>query len=331
MANLYRNREGATQSASLYNVYKNRSYRCSIDMMGNALIQPTMYFNLRNIPMFSGPYMITKVTHRISNNGFDTFFDGQRQPFYSIPSIDNLLQSLSTKILTTLRERIESQEKVINDRNTEIALKSSIVNKANTDGAILTQNQSCQEKLNTSFTQYTNETPSQTTITFNNAKQLIANRINTITTLTPQNKEKLLIFMMGTMFIETGRLFNKFLSYDNNYAGVRLDINPYGAGATTYFNSTYYCINRGEIKNIPYVSFSNFENFVDFFISKYRDKASSIQFIEGDDNKTIENLTRAYVISWPTNIGANVWNSLIKDTKEKLEAKMKYVFDYLVQ
>ena len=57
-------------------------------MMGNALIQPTMYFNVRNIPMFSGPYMITTVKHRITENGFDTSFEGIRQPFYSLPKID---------------------------------------------------------------------------------------------------------------------------------------------------------------------------------------------------------------------------------------------------
>ena len=329
MANLYRNRQGSTQSASLYNVYRNRSYKCSIDMMGNALIQPTMYFNLRHIPMFSGPYMITKVSHRINLNGFDTTFEGQRQPFYSIPSIDNLLQSLSTQILKSIKERVESQEKVINDRNTEIALKSSVVNKANTIEATLTQNQSCQEKLNTSFTQYTNQTPTETTITFGNAKQIIENRINTITTLPTVNKAKLLLFIMSTMYIESGK-GQKFVSYDHNYSGIRLDINPYGAAATTYFKNTYYCINRGEIKNIPYVSFTNFENFVDFFIAKYRDKISSLQLFEDNDTQNIKNITRAYVISWPSNIEVKVWDDLIDSTKEKLQEKVNVIYQYLL-
>ena len=184
-------------------------------------------------------------------------------------------------------------------------------------------------KLNTSFTQYTNQTPAQTTITFNNAKQIIANRINANTTLPTLSKNKLLIFIMSTMYIETGK-GQKFVSYDHNYAGIRLDINPYGAGATTYFTNTYYCASRGEIKNIPYVSFSSFENFVDFFISKYSGKVSSIQYVENDEEKTIRNFTRAYVISWPTNIEVKTWNELIDQTKEKLEAKVKYVFDYLV-
>jgi hypothetical protein len=35
MANQGGNRGGATQSVSLYNLYKNRSYTCNIDMLGN--------------------------------------------------------------------------------------------------------------------------------------------------------------------------------------------------------------------------------------------------------------------------------------------------------
>jgi hypothetical protein len=57
--------EQSTQNVSLYNLYKNRSYECRVESMGNAMIQPTMYFNLRNVPMFRGPYMIQDVEHTI--------------------------------------------------------------------------------------------------------------------------------------------------------------------------------------------------------------------------------------------------------------------------
>ena len=43
MANLGKNRRSTSQSVSLYNLYKNRSYNCSVEMMGCALIQPMMY------------------------------------------------------------------------------------------------------------------------------------------------------------------------------------------------------------------------------------------------------------------------------------------------
>jgi hypothetical protein len=59
-------RNVATQNVSLYNLYKQRSYQCSVVCLGNALLQPTMYFNLRHVPMFNGPYFITEVDHNIT-------------------------------------------------------------------------------------------------------------------------------------------------------------------------------------------------------------------------------------------------------------------------
>ena len=53
---------GATSmaSTSLFNVYANRSYTAQISCMGNVTIQPTQYFQLRYLPMFKGPYLISK-------------------------------------------------------------------------------------------------------------------------------------------------------------------------------------------------------------------------------------------------------------------------------
>ena len=53
--------------------------------MGNVMIQPTMYFYLKNIPMFKGSYWITEVSHKISNNTISTSFKGTRIPYASLP------------------------------------------------------------------------------------------------------------------------------------------------------------------------------------------------------------------------------------------------------
>jgi hypothetical protein len=63
---------------NLYNVYAVRSYTTEIEMMGNAMIQPMMYFQLDNIPMFHGAYMITRVKHNIKPNYMSTNFTGVR-------------------------------------------------------------------------------------------------------------------------------------------------------------------------------------------------------------------------------------------------------------
>jgi len=43
---------------NLYNLYENRAYKATVSGLGNAMIQPTQYFQLDNIPMFNGAYLI---------------------------------------------------------------------------------------------------------------------------------------------------------------------------------------------------------------------------------------------------------------------------------
>jgi hypothetical protein len=330
MANQNRNRGGTTQSVSLYNVYRNRSYKCSIDMMGNALIQPTMYFNLRNIPMFSGPYMITNIQHRISENGFDTTFEGQRQPFYSIPAIDSLLQSLTTKILETLKERLEQQDKEIQDKNNIIAQKSDVINRINGDKNVLTANQNCASNLNSSFSNYTNITPTKTTITFGDAKEKIREKINK-TTLDNNSKLKLWDFISGTMYAESGN-GQSYSSYDHNYASINLNINPWGGSITGFFNQKYYCVNRGQNKNIPLASFNSFDDFLDFFIGKFSPKVSKIvnyDLTDQNDTSYKEKLAKANVTLWPSNLEDKVWDDLPQQEKTKLGNKMATPLEYL--
>jgi len=62
----------------LYNVYSVRSYSAEITMMGCLQIQPYMYFQLNNIPMFKGGYMIIKTSHKIKPNSVETTFKGSR-------------------------------------------------------------------------------------------------------------------------------------------------------------------------------------------------------------------------------------------------------------
>jgi hypothetical protein len=63
---------------NLFNVYSVRAYQATIESMGNAMIQPMMYFQLNNIPMFKGGYLITNVTHKIRPNNMSTTFKGVR-------------------------------------------------------------------------------------------------------------------------------------------------------------------------------------------------------------------------------------------------------------
>lgn len=76
---------GVGAGQDIYSIYSNRSYDCRVDMMGCANIMPMMYFQLNNLPMFKGAYMIMSVEHNIQNNMMTTSFVGQRQSKYLTP------------------------------------------------------------------------------------------------------------------------------------------------------------------------------------------------------------------------------------------------------
>jgi hypothetical protein len=63
---------------NLFDIYNNRSYSVEVEMLGCAQIQPFMYFQLNNIPMFYGAYTIINTTHHIKPNHMTTTFKGVR-------------------------------------------------------------------------------------------------------------------------------------------------------------------------------------------------------------------------------------------------------------
>ena len=90
-----------TVSQNLFNIYSTRSYSCEVESMGNAQIQPMMYFQLNNIPMFRGAYMIQRVKHSLRPGYMTTTFTGVRINKWITPLVNegsmfmNILGSLS--------------------------------------------------------------------------------------------------------------------------------------------------------------------------------------------------------------------------------------------
>ena len=65
-------------SQNLFNVYQTRSYSAEVTALGMPLIQPMMYFQLNNVPMFRGAYVIISTSHSIKPNHMTTTFKGVR-------------------------------------------------------------------------------------------------------------------------------------------------------------------------------------------------------------------------------------------------------------
>lgn len=68
-----------------FNVFANYSYNISVEMMGNAQICPLMYFQLLNVPLWRGTYMIYKVTHSMTPGNMITTIDAMKMNKYAQP------------------------------------------------------------------------------------------------------------------------------------------------------------------------------------------------------------------------------------------------------
>lgn len=135
LENLARSESGSSAynvDIGLFEYYRQAAYTCDVTCMGNVMIQPTMYFYLKNIPMFKGTYWITEVTHSIRNGSITTTFKGSRMPYTALPDLsDSFMSSYRTlfdKIQKRAIERINGNDKVTETSKTV----------TNPDGAIYT-------------------------------------------------------------------------------------------------------------------------------------------------------------------------------------------------
>lgn len=127
LENLARSESGAgtyNVDVGLFDYYRQAAYSCEVTCLGNVMIQPTMYFYLKNIPMFRGSYWITEVSHSIRNNAIMTTFKGSRMPQSALPdpedSFMSSYKSLFDKILAKAKAKVDSQ----NSSTTEVVVKT---------------------------------------------------------------------------------------------------------------------------------------------------------------------------------------------------------------
>lgn len=322
MANSSRNRGTGSQSVSLYNIYKNRSYECTLDMMGNALMQPMMYFNLRNVPMFSGPYMITKISHSISEGDFKTSITGTRQPFYDLPKVDNFIQALSFKIIDKLKDQLQKKEIAQTSSSGNVITQLNNVISTVSEKDTLTTNQNCSSKLNPNYQGFTNvANPSLITIAAKEFNVLLRDKVRA-NGYKAQSEEEVrlrqLLFILIHMDSGSG---NNFKAYDNNFSSVSLD-QTYGPEFISFVDKNYYCVNRGTIKDIPMVKFTSTAKYLDFVISK--SPAILKSFLS---DKSPQNIIKIYVSSWPVIRNGNVYDKLTEQDKKKLENALEKAND----
>jgi len=323
MANQAGGRKTSTQNTSLYNLYKNRSYSCTIDMMGNAMIQPMMYFNLRHVPMFSGAYMILGVDHNITPGEFRTKFTGIRQSIYSYPNPDSYLQSILTNLINNV-QTIVKQEKQIKNSQSQNTPQESQNQNGNNQNNQPSLNQDC--VVNSQFNNYQVVTPQVTTTNF---KEMITKITGSTKTLSPSPlvTDKINYIMWSIFYLYTSNDAG-FKTYNNNYNNLKLDIKINNQEkklskslVSSYLKKEFFCIKSNDTQ-YAFASYSNLENCIGYTSNYLKQRVSRLNAnIKTNGAINYDDLSKKIYefifINWPVSIAQSEYNKISNNQTTK--------------
>ena len=303
-------RQVATQNNSLYNLYKNRSYKSTVTSLGNALIQPTMYFNLRHVPMFNGPYMITDVNHSIQPGTFQTTFDGIRQGIYDLPAIDSFLQSINQSLVTKLEELLKiNKEQVPVSATTDNIKSTEVVQQA--DNTLDTTN-SCTAKITDPV--YVNANPGYVAVNGELTKVTPQVFVDALKRLIPNNPTlQTIIYCISyirTFKSDSNTDLGSFNGWNHNFATISLETNL--AGQVSQIKKTYSCVNikttPSSSSSKPMVHFDSLDTYINFMSGRLSERVNQVLDL---------GLAKYYVCYWPTtNVSEQYYDSNINEFKQ---------------
>ena len=325
LANQYGNRGGSSQSLSLYNLYKNRSYTCTVSMMGNALIQPTMYFNLRYVPMFNGPYMIQTVSHSINQGSFETVITGIRQPTASLPKIDGYIQTLKNNLLKNIIENNKkdkaAKEKASKNADGTAKSQQEKIQAISGGDKELTQPQTC--KPVAPYDEFHDITPTVNNSTFGKVKNDLKNVL--ISDGVDGSTLKYVVF--AALYVESANGDLKMTAYESNYGGVTLSGGPWGSSETYFIgNKQFFCqTSTNNSTTLPYAVFNDLYNHLKFIVARWKNRMGTVEVTPSSIAKflIINNLT----INGPKTKENSVYDSYDNTKLKNLEEKVKKSID----
>jgi hypothetical protein len=272
-------------------------------MMGNAMIQPTMYFNLRHVPMFSGTYMIQEVNHTIGPGTFETIFKGTRQSISNLQKVDSYIQTLKTNLLTSIIEKNKQDKQAAIKENgtkgTDVISETNDKVKQSTDKPANGSSDYPNCVPISNYGQYTKiDSPTTTKSKYKDA-------IGTIIAQTADQKLRYLVF--ATIYLGSSN-GTELETKENNYSGVDL-LQNWGQTGLSYFNQQFYC----NSSNVSYAIFSDLPKHVAFLIARFSGKISLLPSI------TAKEIVKFYTLYFSANQkNIDVYNNLVQNNPSQL-------------
>ena len=300
-----------SQNVSLLNIYNERSYQANVVALGNALIQPMMYFCLNHVPMFNGSYLITEVNHTISPGVFQTSFVGTRQRIFAAPKINNYLISLNQNLLQKLEDKLKITQTAPTTAATNETSKKSNAAPNSCVGSLNKRYEKGFEAINSK------ETKTTTLDLFSNIyKNRPASRSD--------RQQKILTFATFAFAYVISYENSMIQGYDNNYGNIDLGENWATAGDNNFLK-TYCCVNIGTDRGSnpkPFANFASIDNFSKLMLARLDGNFDQIkEFYPGTILPTADALYNYFKAAWPKNKNAKEQADFEKNQGKEVRAK----------
>jgi hypothetical protein len=293
------------QTTSLYDFYKNRSYSSTVKTLGNVMIQPTMYFVLRHMPMFNGTYIIRNVKHSISSGSFNTEFNGQRVSANINTKVSDDLASInedfSKKLSDKVKQFVSNNTLVPFDSNSNQYLtgdqaKDYVLSAKTPYQGFIVQTtdlltQDCSENINPIYGAIEKVDLITSSITVNELVTLINTSTND--TLLKTYMFCMLYMMKNETDLEESLKYNQ-----NNLYGVTVDIKQ--PGATSSLIKKYRCLKTGENFTRPFATFDTVKDNIDFIRDIYKDRIKSYFTANLKEEETVNKIIELFYMTWYT-------------------------------
>jgi hypothetical protein len=293
------------QTTSLYDFYKNRSYSSTVKTLGNVMIQPTMYFVLRHMPMFNGTYIIRNVKHSISSGSFNTEFNGQRVSANINTKVSDDLASInedfSKKLSDKVKQFVSNNTLVPFDSNSNQYLtgdqaKDYVLSAKTPYQGFIVQTtdlltQDCSENINPIYGAIEKVDLITSSITVNELVTLI-------NTSTNDTVLKTYMFCMLYMMKNETDLEESLKYNQNNLYGVTVDIKQ--PGATSSLIKKYRCLTTGENFVRPFATFDTVKDNIDFIRDIYKDRIKSYFTANLKEEETVNKIIELFYMTWYT-------------------------------
>lgn len=308
----------STQNVGLYNLYKQRSYKSTVTSLGNALLQPMMYFNLKHVPMFNGPYMITSVNHTIQPGNFQTTFEGQRMGYFDLPPIDSFLQSINENLVTKLEEILKINKDQIRISASTNNIKATEVQQA-ADNTLDTTN-SCESKITSST--YLNANPAYVADNGVLTKVTPSDFAGHLKRLLPNSPEiQEIIYCISyirSFNSDSNTQVGSFNGWNNNFATISLSVD-FAEQVGLFTKAKYTCVNittnPSTSSSQPLAHFDSIDVYIRFMADRIRPRVDQVRRL---------GLAKYYVCHFPIdNVSEEYYDSNVKEFERTSETFTK--------